>query len=140
MTGTCSGGMGEDPLDMASSTGRSCGTVGIETGMMDFVTCPISGKEENTQINNRNQICMHSSSMIRNYGRHELKTTLRSLICGSRPKTPPTESLQLPSAADCWLFSRPWSGFGGSGGGVFHCLMSDSSTAPAEVSWPERGK
>lgn len=40
----------------------------------------------------------------------------------------------LPSAADGWLFSSPWSGFGGSGGGVFCCLMSDSSTAPAEVS------
>lgn len=43
----------------------------------------------------------------------------------------------LPSTAASWLFSRPWSGFGGSGGGVFICLMSDSSTAPAEVRWQE---
>lgn len=40
--------------------------------------------------------------------------------------------------ADSWLFSRPWSGFGGSGGGVFICLTSDSSTAPAEVRWQEK--
>lgn len=32
-TSTCSGGIGEDPLDMASKTGRSCGTVGMDTGM-----------------------------------------------------------------------------------------------------------
>lgn len=37
--------MGDDPLDMASRTGRSCGTVGMDTGMMGFVWCPISGKE-----------------------------------------------------------------------------------------------
>lgn len=43
---TCSGGMGDDPLEMASRTGRSCGTVGMDTGMMDFVWCPISGKEQ----------------------------------------------------------------------------------------------
>lgn len=46
----------------------------------------------------------------------------------------------VPSMADRWLFSRPWSGFGGSGGGVFICLMSDSSTAAAEVRWQERKK
>lgn len=44
----------------------------------------------------------------------------------------------VPSMADSWLFSRPWSGFGGSGGGVFICLTSDSSTAPAEVRWQEK--
>jgi len=42
---TCSGGIGDDPLDIASSTGRSWGTVGIDTGMMDLVWCPISEKE-----------------------------------------------------------------------------------------------
>lgn len=47
-----------------------------------------------SQINSRNKICMRSSSITQNYERHELKTTLRSLICGSRPKTPPTELLQ----------------------------------------------
>lgn len=54
---TCSGGMGDDPLDMASSTGRSCGTVGMETGMMDFVTCPISagGRQEASLSNNKPQ-------------------------------------------------------------------------------------
>lgn len=41
---TCSGGMGDDPLDMASRTGRSCGTVGMDTGMIDLGGCPISGK------------------------------------------------------------------------------------------------
>lgn len=46
----------------------------------------------------------------------------------------------VPSMTDSWLFSRPWSGFGGSGGGVFICLMSDSSTAPAEVRWQEKKK
>lgn len=34
--------MGEDPLDIASRTGLSCGTVGMETGMMDLVKCPRS--------------------------------------------------------------------------------------------------
>lgn len=43
----------------------------------------------------------------------------------------------VPSMAARWLFNRPWSGFGGSGGGVFSCLMSDSSTAPAEVCWQD---
>lgn len=38
--------MGDDPLDMASNTGRSCGTVGMDTGMMDLVWCPTSGKED----------------------------------------------------------------------------------------------
>lgn len=38
--------MGDEPLEMASRTGRSCGTVGMDTGMMDFVWCPISGKEQ----------------------------------------------------------------------------------------------
>lgn len=49
--------MGDDPLDMASSTGRSCGTVGMETGMMDFVTCPISagGRQEASLSNNKAQ-------------------------------------------------------------------------------------
>lgn len=45
--------MGDDPLDMASRTGRSCGTVGMDTGMMDLVWCPISGEEntcEDTEI------------------------------------------------------------------------------------------
>lgn len=42
--------------------------------------------------------------------------------------------------ADSWLFSKPWSGFGGSGGGVFSCLTSGSSTAPAEVRWQEKTK
>lgn len=48
----------------------------------------------------------------------------------------------LPSMTVSWLFSRPWSGFGGSGGGgaVFICLMSDSSTAPADVRWQEKKK
>lgn len=35
--------------------------------------------------------------------------------------------------ADSWLFSKPWSGFGGSGGGVFSCLTS-------EVPWQEEKK
>lgn len=34
---TCSGGIGDDPLDMASRTGRSCGTVGMDTGMEALV-------------------------------------------------------------------------------------------------------
>lgn len=72
---------------MASNTGRSCGTVGMETGMMDFVTCPVSGKEVNTL--HRSTAAIKSACTA-----HELKTTLRSLICGSRPKTPPTELLQ----------------------------------------------
>ena len=46
----------------------------------------------------------------------------------------------VPSMAASWLFSRLCSGFGGSGGGVFSCLMSDSSTAPAEVRWQEGKK
>ena len=48
---TCSGGMGDDPLDMASRTGRSCGTVGMDTGMMDLVWCPISGMIKRFAIN-----------------------------------------------------------------------------------------
>ncbi len=46
----------------------------------------------------------------------------------------------VPSMTAIWLLSRPWSGFGGSGGGVFSCLMSDSSTAPADVCWQEKTK
>lgn len=44
----------------------------------------------------------------------------------------------VPSMADSWRFSKLWSGFGGSGGGVFSCLTSDSSTAPAAVRWQEK--
>lgn len=47
---------------------------------------------------------------------------------------------KLPSMAATWLFNRPWSGFGGSGGGVFGCLMSDSLTAPVEVCWQKKKK
>lgn len=47
---------------------------------------------------------------------------------------------KLPSMAATWLFNRPWSGFGGSGGGVFSCLMSDSLTAPVEVCWQKKNK
>lgn len=43
----------------------------------------------------------------------------------------------VPSAA-AWLFSRPRSGLGGRGGGFFICLMSDSSTAPAEGRWHDK--
>lgn len=39
----------------------------------------------------------------------------------------------VPSITVNWLFSRPWSGLGGSGGGVF-----TGSTAPADVRWQEK--
>lgn len=54
--------MGDDPLDMASSTGRSCGTVGMETGMTDFVTCPISaGGRQQTSITINKSRYFHST-------------------------------------------------------------------------------
>lgn len=46
----------------------------------------------------------------------------------------------VPSTAASWLFSRPCSGFGGRGGGVFCCLISDISNAPADVCWQNKKK
>ena len=40
--------MGEDPLETASRTGLSWGTVGMDTGIMVLVWCPGSGKQKDT--------------------------------------------------------------------------------------------
>lgn len=47
---TCSGGIGEDPLEMASRTGRSCGTVGMETATEAFAWCPTSAEQKPNQV------------------------------------------------------------------------------------------